>query len=208
MQAFAGASSSTSGADSVSVARFEALLPGRHAVTLEGAFPPRVIAVGPDVIWPVLKVLAGAFAAAVAGLGAGLAAGLYGLLRHGTEPGGVPAGTLAPEREKSLRQLTAVVYGLQAGALVVGLTLFAGVIINYLKRREVEGTWLESHFRWQIRTFWWMLAWSVLGLALLIVLVGIPILLAATVWLVYRLVRGWTALNDGKPMYEVTSPRP
>ncbi|OGA05673.1 MAG: hypothetical protein A3D95_10065 [Betaproteobacteria bacterium RIFCSPHIGHO2_12_FULL_69_13] len=109
--------------------------------------------------------------------------------------------SLAEERERSLRNLAALVYGLQAASLVVGVTLFAGVIVNYLKRADVAGTWLESHFRWQIRTFWWTLLWGVLGLASALLLVGFVILIAAAGWLVYRVARGWTELNDRLPMY-------
>ncbi|KPK05757.1 MAG: hypothetical protein AMJ64_11005 [Betaproteobacteria bacterium SG8_39] len=99
-----------------------------------------------------------------------------------------------------MRDLTAVVYALQALSLVFGLTLIAGVIVNYLKRPEVAGTWLESHFDWQIRTFWWLLLWGVLGLASAIVFVGLLILLGAAIWFVYRVVRGWIALNDRRPI--------
>jgi uncharacterized membrane protein len=94
-----------------------------------------------------------------------------------------------------------VIYGLQAAALVVGVTSFVAVILGYLRRRDAAGTWLESHFTWQIRTFWWSLAWSILGLATLVLVVGFFILLASAVWYVYRVVRGWTELNEGRPFY-------
>jgi uncharacterized membrane protein len=93
------------------------------------------------------------------------------------------------------------VYGLQAASMLVGVTLFAGVLINYLRREQVAGTWLESHFTWQIRTFWWSLAWCVLGIASAIVLVGVFILIGSGVWFVYRIVRGWIELNEGRPVY-------
>jgi len=86
-------------------------------------------------------------------------------------------------------------------SMLVGVTLFAGVIINYLRREQAAGTWLESHFTWQIRTFWWSLAWCVLGIATAIVLVGVFILIGSGVWFVYRIVRGWIELNEGRPMY-------
>lgn len=114
----------------------------------------------------------------------------------------LPAGGLLPaDREKSLRQIATVIYGLQAAALVVGVTSFVAVILGYLRRRDAAGTWLESHFTWQIRTFWWSLAWSILGLATLVLVVGFFILLASAVWYVYRIVRGWTELNEGRPFY-------
>ncbi|MDX1374533.1 MAG: hypothetical protein R3357_03145 [Burkholderiales bacterium] len=106
-------------------------------------------------------------------------------------PGGAP---------DSLRTLTAVIYGLQAGAFVIGLSAIVAVVINYVKREEVAGTWLESHFRWQIRTFWFGLLWGMLGALLYIVFVGWLILMADAVWIVYRIVKGWLNLNDGRPM--------
>jgi uncharacterized membrane protein len=88
----------------------------------------------------------------------------------------------------------------QAGALVAGVTCFAAVILNYLKRDAVEGSFLESHFNWQVRTFWFSLLWSVLGFATFFVGVGVPILFANVIWYIYRIARGWLALNDGQPM--------
>ena len=103
--------------------------------------------------------------------------------------------------ETSLKRLAMIVYALQAASLFTGtLTLFAGIIINYVRREDVQGTWIESHFRWQIRTFWFTLLWLVLGVATLIFLVGKGILLAATVWLIYRIVKGWLYLSEQRPM--------
>jgi len=102
--------------------------------------------------------------------------------------------------EASLKQLTAIVYGLQIASFFLGITFIAGVIINYIKRDEVRGTWLESHFRWQIRTFWFGLLWSCIGVLLFIVVVGIPILMAAAVWVLYRAIKGWIELSEGKPL--------
>jgi uncharacterized membrane protein len=65
--------------------------------------------------------------------------------------------------EKSLRTLTTVVYALQAAGFLVVITWIVAVVIDYVKRDEAKGTWLESHFSWQIRTFWWGLLWAVLG---------------------------------------------
>jgi uncharacterized membrane protein len=101
---------------------------------------------------------------------------------------------------KSLKTLTAVIYGLQAAGFFIGLSWIVAIVVNYVKRDEVAGTWLESHFRWQIRTFWWALLWGVLGALLTLVLVGFAVLFAAAVWVVYRIVKGWLALNDGKPL--------
>jgi uncharacterized membrane protein len=100
----------------------------------------------------------------------------------------------------NLKTLTAVVYGLQAGAFLIGLSAIVAVVINYVKKEEVAGTWLESHFRWQIRTFWFGLLWGVIGGLLFVVVIGWFILMADAVWIIYRIVKGWLNLNDGKPM--------
>jgi uncharacterized membrane protein len=183
--------------NSVSVARFEAPVAGRYHVAVEGDFPPKPMSVAPNRLWPVFKLVGLVIASLTLGLGAAIAAALYGFL--GTMPS-PRDGALSPEQEKSLRTLTTVVYGLQAAALVVAITYFAAVIINYLRRGQAAGTWLESHFTWQIRTFWWSLAWTIVGIATAVLVVGFFILLAAAVWYVYRVVRGWVELNEGRPV--------
>jgi uncharacterized membrane protein len=107
------------------------------------------------------------------------------------------------EAEKSVsdKTLTTVIYALYAASLVFGVTCLVAIIINYVKRDDVQGTWLESHFRWQIRTFWFSLLWGLIGLALTFVAVGIFVLFADLLWYIYRIVKGWIRLNDGKPMY-------
>lgn len=94
------------------------------------------------------------------------------------------------------------------GAFVFGWPSIIGVVINYVKRGEARGTWLESHFQWQIRTFWYALLWAVLAglisVVLIPVLIGFltfPLLLFVLgIWAIYRIARGWLALRDGKPM--------
>ncbi len=122
----------------------------------------------------------------------------------------------------SLVTTTHVVYALHAlsliigafgaatviGSFVFGWPSIIAVIINYVKRSEVRGTYLESHFRWQIRTFWFALLWTVVvalvSLVLLVVLVGIATwvvgLAVLGIWAIYRIARGWLALRDGKSM--------
>ena len=118
----------------------------------------------------------------------------------------------------SLVQLTHVIYGLHAfsvltgifgaasviGAFLVGWPSIIAVVLNYVKRADVAGTWLESHFRWQIRTFWFALLWVLIAVAVGLTIVGLlltaVILIAVTVWLVYRVARGWIALSGVKPM--------
>jgi len=104
----------------------------------------------------------------------------------------------------------AIIAGVVGAASVVGsfvgsLPSIVAVILNYAKRSDARGTWLDSHYRWQIRTFWFALAWFILGWALILTVVGaiagVPILIALTVWLIYRIARGWLRLVDRKPMY-------
>ena len=91
------------------------------------------------------------------------------------------------------------------GAFVFGVPSIIAVFINYLKRGEARGTFLESHFRWQIRTFWFALLWFVIGAMLFATFIGIPLAvgvwLATGLWAIYRIARGWLALRDGKAMY-------
>ena len=103
-------------------------------------------------------------------------------------------------RMKSLRSLTLGVYILYALSFFVGITAIVAIIINYVKKDEAAGTWLESHFRWQIRTFWFSLLWAVLGFATIFIVVGFAILFANVCWVIYRIVKGWLNLNDNKPM--------
>ena len=183
---------------SVAVAHFAAPTAGAYRVTVEGLAESRVMAVGANRTWPILKLIGEVSLALLLSFCAALGLGIYGFLRS-VEPRAALASD--DQAQGSLRQLAGLVYGLQAASMLVGVTLFAGVIINYLRRKEAAGTWLESHFTWQIRTFWWSLAWCVLGFATAIVLVGFLILIASGVWFVYRIVRGWIDLNEGRPMY-------
>ena len=106
------------------------------------------------------------------------------------------------QEEQSLKMITTVVYGLQAASFFIGLSFIAAVIVNYIKQSEVEGTWLESHFRWQIRTFWFSVLWSIIGFVLVFVLIGYLVLAADALWVIYRIVRGWINLSEGKAMYK------
>ena len=106
------------------------------------------------------------------------------------------------QEEQSLKMITTVVYGLQAASFFIGLSFIAAVIVNYIKQSEVEGTWLESHFRWQIRTFWFSVLWSIIGFVLVFVLIGYLVLAADALWVIYRIIRGWINLSEGKAMYK------
>lgn len=93
------------------------------------------------------------------------------------------------------------------GAFLVGWPSIIAVILNYVKRDEARGTWLESHFRWQIRTFWFGLLWVSLCILFVLMTLGLGILIAwlpltfITVWFIYRVARGWLALTARRPMY-------
>jgi uncharacterized membrane protein len=92
------------------------------------------------------------------------------------------------------------------GAFLTGWPSIIAVVLNYVKRSEARGTWLESHFRWQIRTFWFGLLWVALCLLFVVFTLGIGILVAwiplalVGVWFIYRIARGWLALIDRRPM--------
>ena len=127
-----------------------------------------------------------------------------------------------PGTDGSQLRWTQIIYGLHAVSLLVGLLgaatvigafLFGwpsivAVILNYVKRGDVRGTWLESHFNWQIRTFWWVLLWAVLivvvSLPLTLVIIGFATwylgLAVRGVWAVYRIARGWLRLQGRQPM--------
>ena len=132
-----------------------------------------------------------------------------------------PAPTSTAEPHGSLVVMTHVIYALHAASLITGIigaaTLVGafltgwpsiiGVILNYVKRSEAQGTWLESHFRWQIRTFWFGLLWVALCLLFVMLTLGLGILIAwlpltvVGLWFVYRVLRGWLALVGRRPMY-------
>jgi uncharacterized membrane protein len=125
------------------------------------------------------------------------------------------------EPRPSLVTLGHVIYGLHAFSLVTGIVGAAtvvgafltgwpsiiAVILNYVKRSETRGTWLESHFRWQIRTFWFGLLWVTLCLAFVVATLGIGLLIAwlplgvVGLWFIYRIARGWLRFSDRTPMY-------
>ena len=94
------------------------------------------------------------------------------------------------------------------GGFVFGLPSILAVILNYARRSEVRGSYLEAHFRWQIRTFWFALLWMCVAALVslpLVLALGLGIVtffLAASVvgaWVIYRVIRGWLALRDARP---------
>lgn len=129
----------------------------------------------------------------------------------------VLTGTLEPK--ESLVSITNIIYLLHATSIVIGIVgaasiigafLFGipsiiAVIINYIKRSETRGTYLESHFRWQIRTFWFAMLWVVIGFVLLFTVILIPVSIGiwvgVSLWVIYRVARGWLRLKDKEAMY-------
>jgi uncharacterized membrane protein len=127
-----------------------------------------------------------------------------------------PSGT---EPMPSVVTVANIVYALHTFAIVVGIAgtatvigSFIGsvpsivaVILNYVKRGDARGTWAESHYRWQIRTFWFAVLWVIVAVLLIVTLVGaifgFVVLGVLTIWLIYRIVRGWLRLRDKRPMY-------
>lgn len=133
-------------------------------------------------------------------------------------PDVIAADRAVPVPRQNLVTLTHVMYGLHAFSAVMGIlgpafiiTSFLtgwpsiiAVIINYVKREDVRGTYLDSHFSWQLRTFWYALLWVfVIGL-LIMTIIGIPIAwivaIAVGIWVLYRLVRGWSLLASHRAM--------
>ncbi len=115
---------------------------------------------------------------------------------------------MIPEKaqHEQLRKYTYSIYILQAlGFVTGGITALLGVIINYIKDEDVRGSWLESHFRWQKATFWYGLLWTLLGILTTWIFIGYVVLPAVTIWLIYRIARGWIYLVDGKRMYPLTT---
>lgn len=103
----------------------------------------------------------------------------------------------------------AIAVGVLGSATVVlsfigSVPSIAAVILNYVKQADARGSWIESHYRWQIRTFWYAVGWVLLGALLFVTVIGIPLAIAvwagATLWVVYRILRGWLRLRDRLPM--------
>lgn len=126
--------------------------------------------------------------------------------------------TAEPSPTEGMVTLAHVLYGMHGFSALMGVLSTAfivtafltgwpsiiAVIINYVKRGDARGTWLDSHFGWQIRTFWYALVWVVLSGLLILTVIGIPfawlLLVAAGIWVLYRIIRGWIALTEARPM--------
>ncbi|HEX4647752.1 MAG TPA: hypothetical protein VH111_02910 [Steroidobacteraceae bacterium] len=136
-----------------------------------------------------------------------------------SDPSAQPPAAAAVTVDESLLTYTHVMYALHSVAVLIGVTTFhtiigsfvgslpsiVAVVMNYARRSAARGTYLESHFRWQLRTFWFAVLWAFVSALALISIIGLLAglvgLAALTIWIVYRLLRGWLALRDKKPMY-------
>ena len=135
-------------------------------------------------------------------------------------------GVMTDTPREGLVRLTHIIYGLHAFSAVMGVISSAAVvtafltgwpsilavILNYARRDAVRGTYLESHFRWQIRTFWFAaVLWVVFALVLFVTIIGIPfawlLVVVTGVWVLYRIGRGWLALNDAREEWVDPQPR-
>ena len=105
-----------------------------------------------------------------------------------------------PQTAESNKNITHVIYGLYAASLVVGITYLVAIILNYVKRDDVKGTYLESHFDWQIKTFWFSLLGCVIGTVTTMIIIGFVILGVTLIWYIYRIAKGWLRLNEGQPI--------
>ena len=123
-----------------------------------------------------------------------------------TEP--TPGLLLAANLVYGLHSLS-ILIGVTSAATVIGAFVFSfpsivAVIINYVKRGEARGTFLESHFRWQIRTFWFAAMWALITALLIVTIIGIVVAwivaIGAGLWVIYRIVRGWLALSNREPV--------
>ena len=119
---------------------------------------------------------------------------------------------------EGLRAWTHVIYALHAWSVIAGIVTPAlvvtafllgwpsilAVIFNYIKRSDAQGTMYESHFRWQIRTFWFAVPWALAGLVLWLTLLLIPVAIVlwilTGVWVAYRVIRGWITLARNRPI--------
>lgn len=121
-------------------------------------------------------------------------------------PGGSPSGIAADDKMQALKKVSTIVYALQAGGFLFAyIPHIVAAVVIYQKKDEAAGTWLESHFKWQLRTFWYGLLWAAIGFIFVITIVGtvvgVPIMIVNAVWIIYRVVKGWLRQNDGKQMY-------
>jgi uncharacterized membrane protein len=95
-------------------------------------------------------------------------------------------------------------HGMLVGAPLLTIIGVIAVIVAYITRSNAEGTWTASHLSWLIGTFWWSFLWNCLGWVLAVTLIGLPVALAiwvaTTIWVIYRVIRGYLYFHDSKPI--------
>ena len=109
--------------------------------------------------------------------------------------------TADEKRIEQARKWAMIVYALQAAGFIIGISYILAVVVAWLKLPDARGTWVESHYVWQIRTFWFSVLWGVLAAVSMMWMVGMIVLMADVLWMVYRIAVGWVRLNDNKPAY-------
>ncbi len=109
---------------------------------------------------------------------------------------------------KVLKNMVTIVYALQAASIPLIVTYFIAPLLILWKRKQAEGTWLETHLRWQLNTFWFSLAGFIMGIATTAVSVQLATIILATtlMWFVYRIGQGWTKLSRGLSMFRAAGP--
>ena len=94
--------------------------------------------------------------------------------------------------------------GFPVAAPLMGIVGIAGLIVAYVKRSDAQGTWVASHFSWLIRTFWYSLLWGAIGAVFAVTIIGlivaIPIWAVASIWVIYRVIRGYLLFKESKPL--------
>lgn len=128
------------------------------------------------------------------------------------QPAGSPNSPASSGRESGTGPETArgtdlllVSYICYLVAILFGITAILGVVIAYLQRGEVAGTWRESHFTWLIRTFWIGLLYGVVSMALAPIGIGFLLALATLVWYIVRIVKGWMRYSKEQSIDNVES---
>ncbi len=110
--------------------------------------------------------------------------------------------TITDEKDKELRQFVFISYILQATFFVFVVTPLFALIINYIKKDDLINSRYSSHYRWQQNTFWFGLMWAFLSVMTFILFIGYVVFFFLGIWYVYRIIKGWIYLTDGKELYK------
>lgn len=132
---------------------------------------------------------------------------------------------MSDNKRRSLITFNHITYFLYViSYFTAGLLWIVPIVMNYMKRHDAEGSWLATHFDWQIKTFWYSIVWFCLGIiiivfalggvgvsvladsgniaigSVLLAAVGLLIMTFTFIWHLYRVIRGWIALTDNRPV--------